>query len=79
MVKLAQMVNVCVCLSPLQVLVGMMHKIYFMDRHVETFFAHFNRYYADALATDFGDLSLQQQVAYIRMLYKVRTLSSMYI
>jgi hypothetical protein len=58
----------------LQVLVGMMHKIYSMDRHVETFFIHFNRHYADALATDFGDLSLQQQVAYVRMLYKVHVL-----
>ena len=48
-----------------------MHKIYYMDNLVESFFAHFNRHYADALATDFGSLSLQQQVAYVRMLYKV--------
>ena len=62
----------------LQVLVGLMHKIYSMDRHVETFFIHFNRHYADALATDFGDLSLQQQVAYVRLLYKVHVYVVMY-
>ena len=38
-----------------------------------TDFSHLNCHYADALATDFGDLSLQQQVqAYVRMLYKVQ-------
>ena len=42
-----------------------------MDYHVDSFLAHFNRYYGDALATDFGDLTLQQQVAYVKMLYKV--------
>ena len=49
-----------------------------MDRHVETFFIHFNRHYADALATDFGDLSLQEQVAYVRLLYKVHVHVVMY-
>ena len=48
-----------------------MHKIYYMDSHVESFLALFNRHYADALATDFTELSLQQQVAYVKMLYKV--------
>ena len=38
----------------------------------QTLVRHLNRHYADALATDFGDLSLQQQVAYVRMLYKVQ-------
>ena len=49
-----------------------------MDRHVKTFFVYFNRHYADALATDFGDLSLQQQVAYVRLLYKVHVHVTMY-
>ena len=49
-----------------------------MDRHVEAFFVHFNRHYADALATDFGDLSLQQQVSYVRLLCKVHVHVVMY-
>lgn len=51
----------------------MMYKIYFIDHLVETFFSNFNRHYADAMAADFSNLSLQEQVAYVKLLYKVRT------
>ena len=31
----------------------------------------FNKYYAEALATDFEGLSLQEQIKYVKHLYKV--------
>lgn len=46
-----------------------------MDSYVQSFHVHFNHHYANALATDFGDLSLQQQVAYVKLLYKVYTVN----
>ena len=56
----------------LQVLGGMLYKIYYIDSLVENFFVNFNRHYADAMATDFNKLSLQEQVAYVKLLYRVR-------
>ena len=38
---------------------------------VENVFVSFNRHYADTMATDFDKLSLQEQVAYVKLLYKV--------
>lgn len=58
-------------LHPMQVLAGMMYKIYYIDSLVEGFSTHFNKHYADALATDFNSLSLQEQVNYVRLLYEV--------
>lgn len=31
----------------------------------------FNKYYSEALATDFEELSLQEQIKYVKHLYKV--------
>ena len=54
-----------------QVLSKIMYRIYSIDKLVEGFTVNFDRYYADAMATDFNQLSLQDQVAYVKMLYKV--------
>lgn len=49
----------------------MMYKIYFMDNLVEGFSDNFNKYYSAAMETDFNQLSLQEQVAYVKLLYEV--------
>lgn len=45
--------------------------VYFIDSYVEEFFTMFNKYYSEALATDFEELSLQEQIKYVKHLYKV--------
>ncbi|XP_064399663.1 rifampicin phosphotransferase-like isoform X2 [Halichondria panicea] len=53
-----------------KVFLSMLHKIYYIDSLVSQFFTNFNTHYADALATDFDNLSLPEQVDYIKHLYK---------
>ena len=55
-----------------QVLTGFAYKIYYIDHLVEGFMKNFNRYYADALATDFNSLSLTEQTDYVKLLYRVQ-------
>ena len=55
-----------------QVLTGFAYKIYYIDHLVEGFMKNFNRYYADALATDFNSLSLTEQADYVKLLYRVQ-------
>ena len=54
-------------------LTGIAYKIYYIDHLVEGFMNHFNRYYADALATDFNSLPLTDQVDYVKLLYRVQS------
>ena len=61
----------CSVLDP-QVLTGFAYKIYYIDHLVEGFMKNFNRYYADALATDFNSLSLTEQADYVKLLYRVQ-------
>lgn len=53
-------------------LAGIVYKIYYIDHLVEGFMKHFNRYYADALATDFNSLQLTEQADYVKLLYRVQ-------
>ena len=53
-------------------LTGFAYKIYYIDHLVEGFMKNFNRYYADALATDFNSLSLTEQADYVKFLYRVQ-------
>ena len=52
-------------------LTGIVYKIYYIDHLVEGFVKNFNRYYADALATDFNSLQLTEQADYVKLLYRV--------
>ena len=61
----------CSVLDP-QVLTGVVYKIYYIDHLVEGFMKSFNRYYADALATDFNSLPLAEQADYVKLLYRVQ-------
>ena len=61
----------CSVLDP-QVLTGVVYKIYYIDHLVEGFMKGFNRYYADALATDFNSLPLAEQADYVKLLYRVQ-------
>ena len=61
----------CSVLDP-QVLTGVVYKIYYIDHLVEEFMKSFNRYYADALATDFNSLPLAEQADYVKLLYRVQ-------
>ena len=45
--------------------------VYFIDGYVEQFSTTFNKYYEEAINTDFNSLTLQQQVKYIKYLCKV--------
>ena len=46
--------------------------VLFIDSYVEEFFKMFNKYYSEAVETDFEELSLQEQIKYVKHLYKVR-------
>ena len=63
----------CCAVPDPQVLTGVAYKVYYIDHLVEGFMNHFNRYYADALATDFNSLPLTDQVDYVKLLYRVHS------
>ena len=62
-----------------QILLGMLYKIYYMDDMVKQFSQYFNKHYSAAMSTDFNSLSLQEQVAYVKTLYKVNQICSVTI
>ena len=43
------------------------------------FSSRFNSYYGKAMATDFNQLSLQEQVSYVKLLYDVRMCITLYV
>ena len=57
----------------IQVICGVLYRIYYVDHLVEQFIERFNSYYTEALSTDFTALSLPAQVDYVRYLFKVRS------
>ena len=46
--------------------------VLFIDSYVEEFFKMFNKYYSEAVEMDFEELSLQEQIKYVKHLYKVK-------
>ena len=57
---------------PVQVLMGVVHKVYTINHLVDQFFLNFNKHYDDAMSTNFNKLSLQEQADYLKLLFKVR-------
>lgn len=56
--------------TKLSLMLALIKRVYFIDSYVEEFFTMFNKYYSEALATDFEELSLQEQIKYVKHLYK---------